>query len=96
MDSDVLHAWLVNLLTSKYGPEAGDMLSGQHPCLVNEQQPTDICLKGQSICFKKSSVADPECLSRILDPGSWIPDPNFCHPGSEFFPPQIPDPEPQH
>jgi hypothetical protein len=32
-----------------------------------------------------SSVADPGCLSRILDP-------NFSHPGSEFFLSLIPDP----
>jgi hypothetical protein len=36
------------LLTSKYGPEAGDILSGQQPCLVNEQQPMNNRLKGQS------------------------------------------------
>jgi hypothetical protein len=30
----------------------------------------------------KNSVADPGCLSRI-------PDPNFYHPGSEFFPSRI-------
>jgi hypothetical protein len=105
----VLHG-PIPILTSKYGPEAGDMLSGQQPCFVNEQQPIDICLRGQSICFKKSSVADPESLSRILDLGSWFPDPGsrildpgswfrffaIPDPGSEFFPPRIPDPDPQH
>ncbi len=30
-----------------------------------------------------SGFADPGCLSRILDP-SWIPDPNFFHPGSQI------------
>ena len=33
-----------------------------------------------------SSVEDPGCLSRI-------PDPTFFHPGSEFFPSRIPDPQ---
>jgi hypothetical protein len=37
------------------------------------------------IVYRVSSVADPECLTRI-------PAPNFFHPGSAFFPFQIPDP----
>jgi hypothetical protein len=34
---------------------------------------------------QNSSVVDPGCLSRILDP-------TFFHPGSELFPSRIPDP----
>ncbi len=33
-------------------------------------------------CIQDQSVADPGCLSRILDP-------NFFHPGSKFFPSRI-------
>ncbi len=86
MDSDACTARLMNLLTSKYGPEAGDTLSGQHPCLVNEQQPTDIFYGDSQFVLK-----NPVLRIRNVYPGSWIPDPNFCHPGSEFFPPRIPD-----
>jgi hypothetical protein len=47
------------------------------------------CVRAQQILSRKSSVADPGCLSRIPDPGSdffpsWIPDPNFFHPGSRI------------
>ncbi len=37
--------------------------------------------------WPNGSVADPACLSRILDPSFfpfWIPDPNFFHPGSRI------------
>jgi hypothetical protein len=51
----------------------------------------------------RSSVADPECLSRIPDPTFSIPDPNCLNPGSririkefKYFNPkkQIPVPDP--
>jgi hypothetical protein len=39
-----------------------------------------------------SSFADPECLSRILDPGSKFFPSHFQDPGSKFFSSWIPDP----
>jgi hypothetical protein len=45
--------------------------------------------KARTVVFfrKNSSFADPGCLSRIRI--FWITDPNFFHPGSDFFPSRI-------
>ncbi len=57
--------------------------------LRTERKITFCTFDGRSDVFSSkivaSSVADPECLSRI-------PDPTFFNPGSELSPTRIPDP----
>jgi hypothetical protein len=57
--------------------------------LVESDHPT---LIRQSNADLESSFADPGGLSRIQIFS--ILEPNFSHPGSEFFPSRIPDPHP--
>jgi hypothetical protein len=42
------------------------MLSGQQPCLVNEQQPTDVRLKGQSNESHHLNLCDKSIMEIFL------------------------------
>jgi hypothetical protein len=83
-----------NLLEEFFSEQLGscsEPLANQ-PFILGKRKKTDSsCFNCEKNVFVKinfvlsTSVADPGCLSRIPDPtfySSWIPDPNFLHPGS--------------